>query len=131
MARLANDRGKIPAEPLRLRAKEPAIPLLRSVRSSRYECELPDALGHDDRAPGADTAQQQLAIDSARALAARVEREARPEFEARIIAMFRLVYSRDPDRTEVEIARSFLARDPSLSHLGLALMNANEFVYID
>jgi hypothetical protein len=29
------------------------------------------------------------------------------------------------------LARAFLQRDPSLAHLGLALVNANEFVTID
>jgi hypothetical protein len=72
-----------------------------------------------------------LSHDAAGALAERVEREAGPELESRVGHAFRLVYSRDPVDDERRLAREFLARDPSIAHFCLALINANEFVYID
>jgi hypothetical protein len=72
-----------------------------------------------------------LAADAAEALSRRVERESGPDSDARIRRAFRLTFARDPDPAELLDARAFLDRDPALAHLCLALMNANEFVYID
>lgn len=72
-----------------------------------------------------------IAHDAAEALARRVSREAGPDQDARVRLAFRLCYSREPDRDELSACREFLARDPSLVHFGLAIINANEFVYVD
>ena len=47
--------------------------------------------------------------------------------------MYRLALGRDPDAEEVELAREFVGEgeDSQWTALGLALMNINEFVYID
>jgi hypothetical protein len=72
-----------------------------------------------------------LAHDTAAALADRVARDGGPDPDARVRLAFRLAFGRDPDPSEQALARGFLARDPSLPHFCLALINANEFVYID
>ncbi len=72
-----------------------------------------------------------IAHDAAEALARRVSREAGTDRGARVRLLFRLGYSRDPDRDEFKTCQEFLDRDPSLAHLTLAILNANEFVYVD
>jgi hypothetical protein len=72
-----------------------------------------------------------IADDAATALAAKVLREAGPEPAAQVRLAFRLAFARDPDSSESALALDFIARDPSPSHFALALLNANEFVYID
>ena len=39
--------------------------------------------------------------------------------------------SREPDPTELRLAAEFLGEGRELDHLCLALLNINEFVYID
>ncbi len=72
-----------------------------------------------------------IAHDAASALALRVSREAGPSRDAQIPLLFHLAYGRAPDPEEAALARGFLERDPSLERLCLAILNANEFVYID
>ena len=48
-----------PPQPLCLRPAQPALSLLRGVRSPGHECELPAPAGDDDRPAGAFAAQQQ------------------------------------------------------------------------
>ncbi|MFO0910928.1 MAG: DUF1549 and DUF1553 domain-containing protein [Isosphaeraceae bacterium] len=73
----------------------------------------------------------QLAHDAARALAHRAMREGGASQAGRIDRAFRLGYGRRPRADELQAASEFLARDPAFEHLCLALLNANEFVYID
>ena len=61
----------------------------------------------------------------------RVAREGGNDNRSRVGLAFRLAYGRNPDRAETDLALAFLDRDPSFAHLALALINANEFVYID
>jgi hypothetical protein len=72
-----------------------------------------------------------LARDAARGLAARIARAAGPDPAARIRLAYLLAFTREPDSLELRLARDFLHRDPELAHLGLALLNLNEFVYVD
>ncbi len=72
-----------------------------------------------------------LAHDAARAAARRVEHEAGEDGDARVQAIFRLCYGRLPDPDERRMAAAFLDQDPSLERLCLAILNANEFVYVD
>ena len=86
----------------------------------------------------------------ASALADRVEREAGPQTEERIHHLYRRVLGRPPREQEVERARGFLARQlmliwgqgapdrpeesaerTALTDLCHALLNSNEFLYID
>ena len=73
----------------------------------------------------------QIAHGAAAALARRLTGEAGPDRGAQIRLLFRLAYARAPDPDESALARRFLERDPSLERLCLAILNANEFVYID
>ncbi len=73
----------------------------------------------------------QLAHNAAAAMAARIARETGNDRDAQVHRAFRLAYGRDPDESELDFSRQFLARDPALAHLCLAIINANEFVYID
>jgi hypothetical protein len=72
-----------------------------------------------------------LANDAANALAGRLVREAHSDSDAQVRFAYRLLFARDPDPVEQRLAREFLARDPALRHFCLALLNTNEFIYID
>ena len=72
-----------------------------------------------------------IAHTAAAAMAARIIREAGDGRDAQIHRAFRLAYGREPDDGELDFSRKFLAHDPALTHLCLAIINANEFVYID
>ena len=68
-------------------------------------------------------------VEAAKALAARVGREAQSE-EERISLAYRLALGRRPSAEEMRLAREFLAGAP-LSELCRALFNLNEFAYAD
>jgi hypothetical protein len=74
-----------------------------------------------------------LALDAAHGLAARVAREAGSGVDARIGLAYRLTLGRDPRVEERRLARRFLIpeTDASLTGFCLALLNVNEFVYLD
>jgi mono/diheme cytochrome c family protein len=90
------------------------------------------------------------ALSRARALAVRVERCAPPSTDdrERVVLVYRLVFSRDPDGEEVTAALAFLRRQSTLTvrspeRINLAadraafidfchvIFNSNEFVYLD
>src|SRR5262249_30880068 len=71
------------------------------------------------------------AHEAAASLASRAARDPGPASDARVRRVFRLAYGREPDGDELRIALAFLDRDPSLAHRCLAVINANEFVYLD
>jgi hypothetical protein len=66
---------------------------------------------------------------AAKALAARVEREA-TTIEDRTMRIYRLTLGRTPTAVELRISREFLAESP-LHEFCRALFNVNEFVYLD
>ncbi len=74
-----------------------------------------------------------LALDSSNALADRVAREAGPETSARIDQAYRLALGRKPDPGEFRLAEAFLNEggEGTLADFCLALLNVNEFVYVD
>jgi Protein of unknown function (DUF1553)/Protein of unknown function (DUF1549) len=72
-----------------------------------------------------------LASDAAVALAARLKREAGPDREAQVERAYLLVFARSPDAEERRIAREFLGSGEALGSYCRALLNANEFIYID
>jgi Protein of unknown function (DUF1553)/Protein of unknown function (DUF1549) len=74
-----------------------------------------------------------LALDASKALADRVAREAGPDSSARVDRAYRLALGRGPDPTERQLSLSFLngADQASLADFCLAILNVNEFVYID
>ena len=71
-----------------------------------------------------------LAIEAARALAARVEREAGPDRDRQIARVFEVSLQREPDQAEAEACRRLLAAR-SLAELCRAVLNVNEFAYLD
>jgi hypothetical protein len=71
-----------------------------------------------------------LTADAARAFAARVEREAGKEPSQQVHRAFELALQRSPDAAE-SIACERLLREHSLAELCRALLNLNEFVYVD
>jgi hypothetical protein len=82
------------------------------------------------------TAPQALALlnasdvaDAAKALAARLEKEASGTDE-RITLAYRLTLGRAPSEAERRLSREFLVESP-LSELCRALFNVNEFTYLD
>jgi hypothetical protein len=75
----------------------------------------------------------QLAQDAAHALALRILREAGPDKDARISLAYRLALGRAPDQDESRMARDFLDSNDEASWVAfsLALLNLNEFIYVD
>jgi hypothetical protein len=72
-----------------------------------------------------------LAHDAARALAARVVREAGPDGRKQIERVAIFVFGRPPDATERLFLEQFLAENRLLYHLCAALLNTNAFLYVD
>jgi Protein of unknown function (DUF1553)/Protein of unknown function (DUF1549) len=74
-----------------------------------------------------------IAQDAARALARRILAEAGPDKDARIRHAYRLTLGRAPDQDESRLARDFLTSDDEASWVAfsLALLNVNEFIYMD
>ena len=62
--------------------------------------------------------------------ARRLERDAGGDVDRQIVRAFRLAFARSPDDVELQFARR-LAKARGLFHLCRAILNANEFVYID
>ena len=92
----------------------------------------PQAARHHDRAAGTEPAQQPALVRSGPALAARAEREAGWSIDARVERAYLLTLGRRPDETERALARDFLSTaGSSFADFCLALINLNEFVYVD
>jgi hypothetical protein len=71
-----------------------------------------------------------LVVDAAQALAERVKHEAGNEHARQVQRAFELALQRLPDEVELESCKRLLA-ERSLPELCRALLNVNEFVYID
>ena len=71
-----------------------------------------------------------LSIEVAEAFAARIEQEAGNDPAAQVRTAFVLALQRPPDRDELERSVAFL-KSRSLPELGRAVLNLNEFVYLD
>jgi hypothetical protein len=112
----------------------------RNLRYPFFESfDRPDTNASCPRRPVTTTAPQalsllngELARGAARALAARVDREAHGSLESRIERAYLLTLGRLPDPTERALSRDFLSSGGAThADLGLALLNVNEFIYID
>ncbi|MBN9519506.1 DUF1553 domain-containing protein [bacterium] len=109
----------------------------RNLRDPFLEAfDLPDSNQSCPKRERSTTAPQALsllnsaeAMAAAKALAARVEREAADE-PARVDRAYQLVLGRAPTAAERERAAAFLRESP-LTELCRALFNLNEFVYLD
>lgn len=73
----------------------------------------------------------QVANQAAHGLAARVVRTSSTDHREQICQAFRLAFARDPDQREAALALEFLSTGGSLEQLCLAMLNGNEFLYID
>ena len=109
----------------------------RNLRLAFLEAfDLPDSNLSCPRRERSTTAPQALALlnsaeatAAAKAMAARLEREAKTEAE-RVELAYRLTLGRAPTDAERERAAGFLRESP-LSELCRGLVNLNEFVYLD
>jgi hypothetical protein len=72
-----------------------------------------------------------LAVQAARAMSLRVRRERPASRDQQIERAHLLALGRRPEPTEVTLARSYLEAGGSLDDYCLALLNLNEFIYID
>jgi hypothetical protein len=111
----------------------------RNLRYPFFEVfDRPDTNVSCPRRPVTTIAPQALTLlnsglphDAARDLAARAAAEAGPARAAQAEHMAVLALGRPPDVAERRMMAEFLAQGDSLSHLALALINANAFVYVD
>ncbi len=71
-----------------------------------------------------------LTVQAARALAARVQAEAGPELPAQVKRVFALTLQRPPGGDELRACLD-LAEQRSLTELCRAMLNVNEFIYVD
>ena len=79
------------------------------------------------------TLNSQFALDRAKALAERVEREGGKDEDARIVLLYRIVLSRTPVAVELQSARDFVGQADSLeawADLALAMLNRSEFLFL-
>ncbi|HEY2157392.1 MAG TPA: DUF1549 and DUF1553 domain-containing protein [Isosphaeraceae bacterium] len=112
----------------------------RNLRYPFFEVfDRPDTNASCPRRPVSTTAPQALSLlngklarDSSTALAARVGGEAR-EPSARVDRAYQLTLGRHPDPTERRLAEEFLSSGgaSAFEDFCLALLNLNEFVYVD
>ncbi len=112
----------------------------RNLRYPFFEAfDRPDTNASCPKRPVTTIAPQALSLlnsplssEAAHALAARAEREAGRDIDAKVERAYLLTLGRRPDAEEKTLARGFLsARGSSLADLCLALINLNEFVYVD
>jgi uncharacterized protein DUF1553/uncharacterized protein DUF1549 len=112
----------------------------RNLRFPFFEAfDRPDTNASCPKRPVTTIAPQALSLlnsplssEAAHALAARAEREAGPSLDARIERAYLITLGRRPEDAERALARGFLsARSSSFADFCLALMNLNEFVYVD
>ena len=111
----------------------------RNLRYPFFEAfDRPDTNASCPRRPVTTIAPQALSLlnsplsaEAAHALADRTRREAGADLERRIDHAYLLALGRRPDATERALARDFLASGGSFADFCLALLNLNEFVYVD
>jgi hypothetical protein len=112
----------------------------RNLRYPFFEAfDRPDTNASCPKRPVTTIAPQALSLlnsplssEAARALSARTEAEADRTLDAAIARVYLLALGRRPDRQETAIARDFLASGAnSFADFCLALINLNEFVYVD
>ncbi len=72
-----------------------------------------------------------LANDSARAFAARIANEAGPDLDSQVELAYQIAFARKPDPVERRMARTYLENGGTVRHFCLALLNANEFLYVE
>jgi hypothetical protein len=72
-------------------------------------------------------------LERAKSMAARVIRQAGDDVRRQITAAYEAALSRRPDTDELRIAESFLSnnKQTALADFCHALLNCNEFLYID
>jgi len=112
----------------------------RNLRYPFFEAfDRPDAGTSCPRRPVTTTAPQALSllnstlsVESARALARKVEQEEGAGIAAKVDRTYQLVLGRRPDQAERNLAPEFLSSGTvSFAEFCLALVNLNEFVYLD
>ncbi len=131
-------KGWYPSPPEQLGARSVFLVQKRTVRVPFMETfDLPENSTSCARRTDSTVAPQALtllnsplAADSARAFAKRAQREAGPEPAAQIRRVFQLAFQRHPSAEEHQRCESFL-EDRTLAELCRAMLNLNEFVYLD
>ena len=111
----------------------------RNLRYPFFESfDRPDTNASCPRRPVTTIAPQALSLlnsplssQAAVALAARTQRESGGDLPARVERGYLLTLGRRPDADEQKLAHDFLASGGSFADYCLALLNLNEFVYVD
>ncbi len=112
----------------------------RNLRYPFFEAfDRPDTNASCPKRPVTTIAPQALSLlnsplssEAAHALAARAEQEGGQGLDSKVERAYLLTLGRRPDETERALARDFLsARGSSFADFCLALINLNEFVYVD
>src|SRR5262249_52715514 len=128
---------KVSADPADHRRRSVYIFARRNVRFPFLEAfDLPDSNQSCPKRERSTTAPQALALlnsgdvmEAAKGLAVRLQREA-SSTDQRIARAYQLTLGREPSPRERELAREFLEQSP-LSEFCRALLNLNEFVFVD
>jgi hypothetical protein len=113
----------------------------RNLRLPLFDAfDSPDSHGACCRRDVTTTAPQALmllndpwSLDRAKAMARRVTRQTGDDPRRQITAAYEQALSRRPDDSELRLAESFLSNNKkhALTDLCHALLNSNEFLYID
>jgi hypothetical protein len=113
------------------------------LNSLLMQFDYPDANVHAEKRSTTTTAMQKLfalnsafMIDRAKALATRLTADPRENETDRIRRAYKLLFAREPDKTELTLAREFL-RKPALGEMSRweqyaqTLLASNEMLYVD
>jgi hypothetical protein len=120
--------------------RSPYVFVRRNLRYPFFEAfDRPDTNASCPKRPVTTIAPQALSLlnsplssEAAHALASQAESEAGQDVDAKVERAYLLTLGRRPDDEERVMARAFLASDTSsFADFCLALINLNEFVYVD
>src|SRR5262249_28417722 len=112
----------------------------RNLRFPFFEAfDRPDTNASCPRRPVTTTAPQALTLlnsqltgESAQSLPTKVERQVAAQIDAKVEQVYLRALGRRPDQVERRLASEFvLKRNGTFQEICLALLNVNEFVYLD
>ena len=113
------------------------------LNGTLMQFDYPDANVHAEKRATTTTAMQKLyalnsrfVIERAKALAARATRDPKESDRSRVERVYRQLFAREPDRTEMKLALEFLRRPANVEmtrweQYAQMLLASNEMLYVD